>query len=211
MPVLRNRPLLYRARRPFDLQQRVGLLLGTQGLVSDNFRDRATVSVSNGFDGYGADVLWVVRSGAFSCSQGKLNCTSAGILSCDPGVADASRYEAAVTFTPDADNNGFLFRYLNTTNYLALFVTSTALQFASVISGSLTNIGAASTGVTPAMGDVIRWSVIGNSFAAQCYRAGIAVGTQATASVSTGSGRTFAGFISASTNLSIGYYKVRRS
>ena len=91
MPVLRNRPLLYRARRPFDLQQRAGLLLGTQGLLSDNFRDRATVaSITNvwvdqdgawgqGDDAFASDTLLVAGTdyalridGPFGSTSGKL-------------------------------------------------------------------------------------------------------------------------------------------
>lgn len=214
MPIFRNRPLLPSRPRRYsvDLQKRVGLLLGTQGLLSDSFDRRATVASSDGFDGYGDGLPWTVQSGAFACATGRLTCSSAGIITVDPGVADAIRFEFQLAFTTNANSNSFVLRFTDTSNYLRLVFTSSAIQFQTVIAGTPAAIGSGSTGVSPANGDVVIGSLIGNAFAAQVYRAGVPVGTAATvASNSTGAGQTAMGFRTGDTACAIGYLKVRRS
>lgn len=215
MPVFRNRPLVYRPRRsvPTDFGGlRSDLLLGGAGLVSDNFRDRLTIGSSNGFDGYGVDKAWTAQSGAFSCqSVGKLVCTSAGIVTIDPGVADAIRFEFRLASAPNTTSNSLVLRFADTSNYLRLVVTSTAAQFQTVIATTAAAIGTATTGVSPASGDVVIGSLIGNVFSAAIYRNGALIGTATTATNATGAGLTPVGFRSGDTNQTYSYLKVWRS
>ena len=173
-------------------------------LACDSFSGRSALGSTDGIPYRpGAGKAWTTQSGTIAPASGALKASSAGIATIDPGVADAWRVWFQIVGATSATLNSLAFRFTDTNNYLRLQVQSTAMQFATVIGGSVVAIGSGTTGVSPTAGDIVAMSVNGNSLSASIVRAGVVTGTATTATNSTGAGVTPLGFRFGDTTFSV--------
>jgi hypothetical protein len=115
------------------------------------------------------------------------------LAKCDPGIANMY-IEVQFAYTLDGNNNRIRFRVQDANNWVCLTHTSSAMTFGDCVAGVVTNRGTGTTGVTPASGDLVVISAIGSALTARIIRAGVQVGTAATATISNFSTATGVGF-----------------
>lgn len=173
-------------------------------IACDSFGGRSSLGSTDGIPyRNGAGKAWTQQSGTIAPASGALKAGVAGIATIDPGVADAYRVYFQIVGATSGNLNSFAFRFTDTSNYLRLTITSSAMLFQTVIATTATSIGSGTTGVSPTAGDIVVVTVNGNSLSATIVRAGAVVGTAATATNSTGAGVTPMGFRFADTTISV--------
>jgi hypothetical protein len=128
------------------------------------------------------------RIGSVGSSPGGLG----WLAKCDPGIADMY-IEVQFAYAPDGNANRIRFRIQDSNNWVGISHTSSNMTFMDCVAGVVTARGTG-TGVTLSSGDLVVISAIGSALTARIIRAGVQVGTAATATISNFSTATGVGF-----------------
>lgn len=127
--------------------------------VTDDF-NRANGSLNGSTTSDGA-ATWTVQVGTFNVASNQASSGSSGGLDHATLEAACADCEVSVTIrTNSANSRGVVLRWVDTSNYLLVDQSATALRLRKRVAGSTTTV--ASAVVTGAVGDRIRVVAVGN-------------------------------------------------